>query len=400
MPRYRYQGTTQAGKRAAGAVEASSEAEAKSRLRRERIRVIEIGEKKPVRLFALSGRVNRKHLSEFTRQFAAMSASGIPLVECLGAIAEQTENKQLQQIVVAVSSDVQAGASLAEALSRHPRAFNRLYCAMVKAGEAAGILDAIMLRLADYQEKSVALRRRITSALSYPALVMFVALGALVALFTFVVPTFSSMLSELGAKLPWSTQMVIALSDVVKTWFPAGAAIVVGLSFASVYFYTRNQKVRRRFDDLSLRMPVFGNLQKKNAVSRFARTFGALLSGGVPIAEALSITSNTAGNRVLEEGFLKTLDAIRGGQPLAQPLRETGIFPPMVIQMIAVGERSGKLPDMLAKISDYYDIEVDTAITTLTSVLEPVMIVVMGVVIAGVLISMYLPMFQMVSSLG
>jgi type IV pilus assembly protein PilC len=400
MPHFRYRGTTNTGKPAAGAIEAASEAEATALLRRERLRVIEIAEKKAPKLFSFSGRVSRKHLSEFTRQFAAMSASGIPLVECLGAIAAQTENRQLQQIVLAVSNDVQSGVSLAEAFSRHPGVFNRLYCAMVKAGEAAGILDSILLRLADYQEKAVALQRRITSALTYPALVTFVAVGAIVALFTFVVPTFSSMLAELGAKLPWSTQLVITASVVVKTWLPIGVLLVAALGFTSVYLYRNNKKIRLSLDALALRLPLFGSLQKKNAVSRFARTFGSLLSGGVPIAEALAITSNTAGNRVLEEGFLKTLDAIRGGQPLAQPLRETKIFPPMVIQMIAVGERSGKLPDMLAKISDYYETEVDTAITTLTSIIEPVLLVVMGAVIACVLISMYLPMFQMVGSLG
>jgi type IV pilus assembly protein PilC len=400
MPHFQYQGTTQNGKLASGAIEAANENDARTRLRMERIRVVDICEKKSTRLFSFSGRINRKHLSEFTRQFAAMNAAGIPLVECLGAIAEQTENRQLRTIVVAVSGDVQAGVSLADAFSRHPKAFNRLYCAMVRAGEAAGILDAILLRLAEYQEKSVALQRRITSALSYPAIVTVVAIGALIALFTFVVPTFSSMLLELNAKLPWATQLVIDFSAIIKTWFPAGAAVVIGAVFAFVYFYKRNNNFRLRCDGMTLRIPVFGDVQKKSAVSRFARTFGSLLSGGVPIAEALSITSTTAGNRMLEQGFLKTLDAIRSGQPLAQPLRETGIFPPMVIQMIAAGERSGKLPDMLSKISDYFDAEVDAAISTLTSVLEPVLIVVMGVVIAGVLISMYLPMFQMVSALG
>jgi type IV pilus assembly protein PilC len=348
----------------------------------------------------LSGHVPLKDVSAFTRQLSSMISSAIPLVQSLEAIGEQTENRTLREAVLRISADVQSGIALAEAFSKHPKIFNRLYHSMVRAGEAAGILPNVLMRLADYQEKTVGLRRRITTAFAYPALVAAVAVAAILALVTFVVPIFSSMLTELGADLPFSTRMVIAASAIAKVWL-LPLFLAAALTAAMVInLYRNNERSRIAIDGLRLNIPLFGALQKKSAVARFSRTFGALLTGGVPIAEALEITSSTAGNRVLEIGFVKALDAIRSGQPLAAPLKETGVFPPMVVQMIGVGETSGQLPEMLAKISDYYDTEVDTAVTALTSLLEPLLIVVMGVVIAGVLISMYLPMFEMVGSIG
>ncbi len=400
MPHYQYEGITQTGKQVTGTVVAADDNEAKSSLRKTRIRVTAVQEKQPAPLTDFLSRVRLRDVSAFTRQFASMNSSAIPLVQSLDAIAEQTENSILRRAVSKISADVQSGVSLAEALSRSPDIFNRLYCAMVRAGEAAGILPAILLRLADYQEKTVGIRRRIASAFAYPVLVALVAAAALIALMTFVVPTFSTMLAELGAQLPLSTRIVIKASEIVKTWLLPAVVIGVAVSMVIVYLYRKHDRVRLSIDSLKLRLPLFGPLQKKSAVSRFSRTFGALLSGGVPIADALEITSTTAGNRVLEKGFLKALEAIRSGQPLAQPLKATGVFPPMVIQMIAVGEKSGNLPEMLVKIADYYDTEVDSAITTLTSILEPALIVIMGVFIAVVLISMYLPMFEMIGSIG
>lgn len=400
MPHYHYQGTNQTGKQVAGTMDAASEAEVRSGLRKTRIRVSVVQEKPRSANNFFRGRVKLKDVSTFTRQFASMSSAAIPLVECLEAIGGQTENRTLREAVLKICSDVRSGMSLAEALSRHPKIFNRLYCSMVRAGEAAGILSDILLRLADYQEKAVGIMRRVKGAFAYPVLVAIVALGALVALMTYVVPTFATMLTELGAQLPLSTRFVMAVSDIFKIWLLPGVLLAGGGAAATGYFYRRNASVKLFIDTMLLRLPLFGDLQKKSAVSRFSRTFGSLLAGGVPIAEALEITSSTSGNALLEKGFMKTLEAIRGGRPLAGPLRETGVFPPMVVQMIGVGEKSGKLPEMLAKVSDYYDTEVDTAITTLTSVLEPALIVIMGIIIAGVLISMYLPMFEMVNSIG
>lgn len=400
MPHYTYQGITRNGKSETGTIEAATEAIAKTQLRTKRIRVVELSEKSSMPFSGLFGGVRLKDVSAFTRQFSSMNSAAIPLVECLGAIGEQTENKVLRAAIQKIWADVQSGASLAEALSRYPKIFNRLYCSMVRAGEAAGILSDVLLRLADYQEKTVGLQRRLISAFAYPALVALVAVAAVVALMTFVVPTFSSMLSELGAQLPLITRIVIRTSEIVKQLFLPVFLILGGGSFAVVYLYRKNDQVKLSIDTATLSLPLFGSLQKKSAVSRFARTFGALLKGGVPIADAMEITSSTAGNRLLEQGFLKTLESIRSGQPLAPSLKATGVFPPMVIQMISVGEKSGNLPEMLTKISDYYDTEVDSAIMTLTTILEPALIVIMGVFIAGVLISMYLPMFEMVGSIG
>jgi type IV pilus assembly protein PilC len=400
MRKYQYTGVRYNGKRVEGAIQAASGDEAKSLLRKDRIRVTDLREKKQAGVFSFGNSVKLKDVSAFTRQFASMNSSAIPLVQSLDAITEQTENKVLKQASQRISADVQSGVSLAEALSRHPKIFNNLYCAMVKAGEAAGILSNVLLRLADYQEKAVTVRTRVKSAFAYPALVSVVAIIALVALMTLVVPTFSSMLAELGAQLPLSTRIVISASEFLKVWLLPMALVFAVIIVTLVYLYRTNYRLKLGFDTLALKLPMFGNLQKKNAVARFSRTFGALLAGGVPIAQALEITASTAGNSLLEQGFLKTLDAIRSGRPLAEPLKETGLFPPMVIQMVGVGERSGNLPEMLAKISDYYDSEVDTAITTLISVLEPMLIVVMGVFMAGVLISMYLPMFSIVGSIG
>jgi type IV pilus assembly protein PilC len=400
MPHYNYQGVARNGKNETGTIEAASETIARQELRTKRIRVVELKVKSGMPFSGLFGGVGLKDVSAFTRQFSSMNSAAIPLVECLGAIGEQTENKTLRAAVRKIWSDVQSGVTLAEALSRFPKIFNRLYCSMVKAGEAAGILSDVLVRLADYQEKSVAIRRKVISAFAYPAMVALVAVAAVVALMTYVVPTFSSMLAELGAKLPLVTRVVIGISEIVKAWVLPVVLIIGSGALTVFYLYQKNDRMKMALDTASLSLPLFGSLQKKSAVSRFARTFGALLKGGVPIADAMAITSSTAGNRLLEEGFLKTLESIRGGQPLAPSLKATGVFPPMVIQMIAVGEKSGNLPEMLAKISDYYDTEVDSAITTLTTILEPALIIIMGIVISGVLISMYLPMFEMVGSVG
>lgn len=400
MPQFSYQGIDATGKRVRGRVEASTEPEAKSLLRKGRIRITGLKSKQPRPALALWGGVRLKDVTSFTRQFAAMNSSAIPLVQSLDSIAEQTENPAMQQAVRKICMDVQSGVSLADALGKYPKIFNRLYCSMVKAGEAAGILSDVLLRLADYQEKSVAMRRRIKSAFAYPILVGIVAIGALIALMTFVVPTFSSMLKELGAELPLCTRLVIDASDIIKMWIVPALLLstIGGIAFAQLY--KKNGATRLKIDSLMLKLPLFGNLQKKSAVSRFSRTFGSLLSGGIPIAEALEITASTAGNRVLELGFMKSLEAIRQGQSLSAPLKMTGIFPPMVVQMVDVGERSGQLPAMLVKISDYYDTEIDSVVSMMTSVLEPALIVVMGIIIAGVLIAMYLPMFEMVNSIG
>ena len=341
MPIYKYTGVASSGKEVKGEISASNETEAQSLLRKDRIHVVALKEKSRPGTISFSSRLSLKDISGFTRQFASMNAAAIPLVQCLESIEEQTENKALRSIVQRICADVQSGVSLAEALARHPKTFNRLYCSMVKAGEAAGILSDVLERLADYQEKAVAVGRRVKGAFAYPLLIAVVAIGALVALMTYVVPTFATMLAELNTALPFVTRFVIMASNIIKTWLPIVVIAIGAGVFAILYSYRTNESARLFIDAFSLKLPLFGDLQKKSAVSRFSRTFGALLSGGVPVADALEITTTTAGNRVLEQAFLKTLEAIRVGKPLAEPLKATGIFPPMVVQMVAVGRGAG-----------------------------------------------------------
>lgn len=349
---------------------------------------------------SLSRGVRFKDISSFTRQFAVMNSAGLPLIQCLDTILEQTDNRILKKTIQDLSSDVQAGASLADAMSRHPRIFSRLYCAMVRAGETGGILGGILVRLADYQEKAVALRRKITGAMTYPVMVSLVAAGVVMALLVFVVPAFSRMLSELGAGIPAPTRLIMDASELIKQWLPLAAGLPAAALVFLVFLYRKNENVRRAVDTVRLKVPVFGNLEKKSAVSKFSRTLGALLAGGVPLAGALEITAKTTGNLLLERTLMKTLEAIKGGRTFAATLKETGVFPPMVIQMIAVGEKTGGLPDMLARIADFYEAELNTAVTSMTAVIEPVMIVIMAVIIGAVLIAMYLPMFEMISAIG
>lgn len=398
MATFSYSGTLFDGKAIKGEIEAPSKHEAYELLRRKRVRVDAIAGAKSSFVF-FSG-VSIGDLSRFTRQFSAMTAAGLPLVTCLESIAGPIEHRFLKNAVQKISTDVQGGSNLAEAMARHPRIFNRLYCAMIRAGEAGGLLSDILKRLADYQERQANLQRRIRSALAYPAVVLLVTLAALAALMTYVVPTFAGMLFDLGAPLPASTRLVIEASDTIRRWgIPAGAGLA-GLLFLSVVSYRQNAGFRMQMDQAALKAPFLGDLQKKSAIARFSRTLAALLSGGVPLAEAIEITAKTAGNSAVETALLQTLEAVKTGKSMSTQLAETGLFPSMVVQMVSVGERTGGLAEMLGRISDYYEVEVDTALATVTSLIEPVLIVLMGIVVAAVLIAMYLPMFEITQSIG
>ncbi|HON12148.1 MAG TPA: type II secretion system F family protein, partial [Chitinispirillaceae bacterium] len=345
-----------------------------------------------------SPRVSLKDVSRFTRQFAAMTSAGLPLVNCLDILASQTENKKLSSSIKQVSGDIQGGSTLADALGKHPQVFNSLYSNMVAAGEASGNLDTVLSRLADYQEKSEALRRKIKGAMTYPLIVLIVAVLATIAMLTFVVPTFAQMFVDMGGSLPLPTKIVMDISSFLQRFFLLIIAALAGLVFLLSYYY-KTENGRLRLDALKLKIPVFGDLERKSSISRFAQTLSTLLSSGVTIIDSLSITAKTAGNKVLEKGIIKTLERITGGLTIAEPLKETGVFPPMVIHMISVGEKTGDLAEMLKKIAEFYQEEVDAAIDALTSVIEPIMIIVMGVVIGGILIAMYLPMFDMIGTI-
>ena len=399
MSKWIYKGKTAAGKEVQGEVEAANKADAEILLRKKRIRATAVKRKPMGMKMTLGGGVPLKALARFTRQFSAMTSAGLPLIQCLDILGEQTENEILKQAIMQVATDIQGGGTLADSLGKHKKIFSELYCQMIAAGEAGGILDTILLRLAEYQEKADALRRKIKGAMTYPLIVAVVAVAAVAVLMIFVVPIFANMFSEGNAKLPLPTRIVMGASDFIRGWFPA---IFAGLVFAlfGLFRYYKTEQGRLKLDQVLLNTPVIGDLERKSCISRFTRTLGTLLNSGVSIIDALQVTAKTAGNRVLEIGIHKTLESISGGQTIADPLKATGVFPPMVIQMIAVGERTGGLSEMLIKISDFYDDEVDAAVETLTSMIEPMVIVVLGSIIGGVLVAMYLPMFEMANTVG
>jgi type IV pilus assembly protein PilC len=341
--------------------------------------------------------VKTRDLVIFTRQFATMINAGLPLVQSLTILAQQTENKALKDVVKQVVFDVEAGNTLADAFRKHPKAFPDLYVNMVAAGEAGGILDTILVRLATFLEKSDALVRKVKGAMVYPAVIISVAVIAVAVLLIFVIPTFENMFASVNMELPLPTRIVIGASKVLTGWWWAilvGAG-VLGFGFRS-YYLTPNG--RKQIDGALLNAPVVGDLLRKSAVSRFTRTLGTLISSGVSILDGLEITAKTAGNRVIHDAVMQSRASIAGGETIAGPLAASAVFPPMVISMIAVGEQTGGLDEMLSKIADFYDSEVDVAVSALLSLMEPIMIVVLGVIVGGMVVAMYLPIFDMVNA--
>lgn len=341
-------------------------------------------------------KVTVKDLGVFTRQFSTMINAGLPLVQCLDILSSQMEKDYFKKIVADVMADVEGGSTLGEAMGKHTKVFSRLYVNMVEAGEAGGILDLILNRLAVYLEKAEALQRKVKSAMTYPTVVCIVALGATIFMLMFIIPTFARMFSDFGGELPTPTKVVMGLSVFLRSYWYFLAAGVVALIIAFKRFYATDVG-KLRIDALLLKVPVLGVVIRKSSVARFTRTLGTLISSGVPILNGLEITARTAGNKVVELAVLDTKESISQGNTISEPLRKSGVFPPMVTQMIGVGEQTGALDEMLEKIANFYDDEVDTAVDSLTSVIEPVMIVVMGVIVGGMLVAMYLPMFKLIS---
>jgi type IV pilus assembly protein PilC len=341
--------------------------------------------------------VSTRDIVIFTRQFATMINSGLPLVQSLDILAEQTENAGLRKTIQEVLYDVESGHTLADAMGRHPKIFTELFVNMVAAGEAGGILDTILLRLATFLAKNDALVRKIKGAMVYPAVIFSVAGGAIVILLVFVIPTFQSMFESAGIPLPLPTRIVIGMSAFLQAYWWAVGAGLVALVVAIRQFY-QTDTGHLLIDKMMLSMPILGDMQRKAAVARFTRTLGTLVSSGVSILEGLEITAKTAGNRVIHDAVMGSRASIAGGETIAGPLKESGVFPPMVVQMINVGEQTGGLDDMLTKIADFYDEEVDAAVETLLSAMEPIMIVVLGVVVGGMIVAMYLPIFDMINA--
>ena len=400
MAVFRYTGKTRAGVTQSGEIEANDRTAATAVLRQRQILVTSIKPKPKELQFkipGLGGKVQEQEVVVFTRQFATMIDAGLPLVQCLDILSRQSENKEFAKVIAQVKTDVESGDSFADALRKHPRVYSDFYVNMVEAGEAGGILDTILGRLAIYMEKAAALRGKVKGAMVYPAAIISIAIVVVVFLLIYVIPVFAEMFSSFGGTLPAPTQFVMFLSDLVKAYILYAVPLVVALIWLFKRFY-RTEKGRLLVDTLVLKAPVFGPLIQKVSVSKFTRTLGTLVSSGVPIIDGLEITARTAGNKVVEGSVLAIIGAIKEGQTIAEPLGRQAIFPPMVVQMIEVGESAGALDTMLNKIADFYDEEVDTAVEALTKLMEPMLMVFLGTVVGGMVVAMYLPIFKMAGS--
>lgn len=402
MPQYEYRGTSRSGQTVSGTRTAPSRESLDAILRREQItptRIVEKGREIAIPRPKVGGKVSPKELAVFTRQFSVMIDAGLPLVQCLEILSSQQENKGFAKALAEVRSTVEAGSTLAHALRQFPRMFDDLYANMVEAGETGGILDTILQRLSSYIEKAVKLKRAVQSALIYPTAVVLIAGGVILLLLWKVVPIFATLFAGLGVEMPLPTRIVIGLSGAVGTFaIPLIVACILGGWGLKVYYGTPNG--RMMIDSLILKLPVLGNLMRKIAVARFTRTLGTLITSGVPMLEAMDITARTSGNAVVEKAILSVRKAIETGRTIVDPLRETGVFPNMVVQMIGVGEQTGALDPMLQKVADFYEDEVDAAVGDLLTAMEPMIILFLGVVVGGVVISMYLPLFSLVGKLA
>jgi type IV pilus assembly protein PilC len=397
---YTWKGKTAKGEVISGELKADSRREVGDYLRKRRI-IIQSVRKKPkdIKFGSRKKGVGVKDLCVFTRQFATMVNAGLPLVQCLEVLARQQPKPHFKQTIQQVMLEVEGGATMSEALGKHRHIFGDLYVNMIAAGETGGIIDVILQRLAVFLEKNDALQRKVKGALTYPAIVLFVATGACIFMLLGVIPVFAKMFADFGGELPAPTRVVMTLSNFLQAnWYLLAAGIV-----AFVFAFKRFRATARGellTDRLALKVPIIGNVLRKGAVSRFTRTLGTLTGSGVPILQGLEITARTAGNKVLQMAIEKTAHSISQGDTIAEPLKQSGVFPPMVVQMIGIGEQTGALDEMLSKVADFYDDEVDAAVEALTAAIEPLMIVVMGTMVGGMLVAMYLPMFKMANVVG
>ena len=400
MPNYVWKGRNRAGLIQEGVLAADSKDVALASLRRQNIVVTGIRERgKEISLTKMGRKVPPKTLAIFTRQFSVMIDAGLPLVQCLEILANQQEHKNFQKILLQVRQDVEAGSTLADAMRRHPKAFNNLYVNMIAAGEAGGILDTILQRLSVYIEKAVKLASQVKSALIYPIAVIVIAAIVVAVILLKVIPTFAALFTSLGAELPFPTRMVIMASQFLARYFIVFIIVII-LGIVAFRRYYATYRGRRVVDGLILKLPILGMIMKKIAVARFCRTLATLTSSGVPILESLDITARTSGNAIIEDAILEVRKSVEGGKTIVEPLRDAGVFPNMVVQMIGVGEQTGALDQMLNKIGDFYEEEVDAAVAGLVKLLEPVMIFILGTIIGGIVIAMYLPMFTLINKIG
>lgn len=425
MPNFQYAALDAKGEETTGLIPANSEAEAIQQLRSKGLYPTQISEegkgKKGAKTVAplkrsakakpkasksnLGGRVKPKNLMIFTRQLATLIDSGLPLLRSLTVLEKQEPNPVLRATVAALAENVQSGSTFSESLAQHPKIFNKLYVNMVKAGELGGVLEVVLNRLAEYQEKAQKLKNKIVSAMVYPVIVMFIAVAILVFLMIFIVPKFKEMFANTDQELPLISQIVFGTSEfflarplILPNIVFVFIAVGIGIFFFNVWGNTKGG--RRIIDNMKLRMPILGDIQRKSAVSRFSRTLGTLVTSGVPILQALNITRDTAGNVVISRAIEKVHEAVKEGETIVTPLQASGVFPNMVISMVDVGEETGQLPEMLLKVADVYDDEVDNAVTALTSILEPLMIVFLALIVGSVVFALFLPLIKMISTMG
>ncbi len=396
MPVYIWKGTNRAGKKVKGQIEALDEAAVSNLLKRQRIEPTKIKEA-PKDLFEniafMQPKIQETDIVIFTRQFATMIDAGLPLVQCLEILAGQSEHATFKKLLIQVKSDVESGSTFADALKKHPKTFDDLFVNLIAAGEIGGILDTILQRLSAYIEKSLRLKKQVKSAMVYPITVLVIAIAVVTVLLVFVIPIFQKMFDDFGGSLPMPTQVVVNMSDFLRSYI---IFILIGIALAFFGFgrFYKTTRGRILVDDLILKVPVLGDLVRKVAVARFTRTLGTMIQSGVPLLDALDIVARTAGNKTVEAAIFKTRSSISEGRTIAEPLGESGVFPSMVVQMISVGESTGALDTMLGKIADFYDEEVDSAVGSLTAMIEPMMMVFLGGTIGGLVVAMYLPIFK------
>lgn len=394
---FKWSGKSPQGTLLKGELTAESKEEVQTHLRRQRIIPTDISPKPKSLLGSMRGKVTEKDLVIFTRQFATMIGAGLPLVQALEILSKQTENSSFAKIIGDIKSDVEGGSTFADALRKFPRIFTDLYSNMVAAGESGGILDTILVRLATYIEKSQKLKRKVKGAMVYPSVVITVAVMVIAIIMIFVVPTFGKMFSQLGGTLPAPTQLIINISNFLSG---IGGLIILACIIGTVIFITqfrRTEVGQIATDKLLLKVPVIGILLRKVAVAKFTRTLGTLVSSGVPILDGLNITAKTAGNKVIEKAVFEVRQGVSEGKTIAEPLSQSKVFPPMVNQMISVGESTGALDNMLGKIADFYDDEVDQAVANLTSMIEPLLMVFLGGTVGFIVVAMYLPIFKLIT---
>ncbi|MEK6583957.1 MAG: type II secretion system F family protein [Nitrospirota bacterium] len=401
METYVWSGKTRDGKRQKGELAAKNKDEVISIMRKQNIMITSVttrSKKLSIKL-PFGSKVGDKDIAVFTRQFATMIDAGLPLVQCLDILSKQADNKTFASAINEIRQDVEAGSTYADALKKHPAVFGDLYVNMVAAGELGGILDTILNRLSKYIEKNIRLKRQVKAALFYPATIVAVAFIVIVVLLVYVIPIFAKMFTDFGGTLPAPTRMVIGASNFMRS----NILIIIGILAAAIFGarkYYKTQNGRLVVDNIILKMPVFGMLARKISVANFTRTLGTLISSGVPILDGLEIVAKTSGNKVVENAIYATRQSISEGKTLSEPLETSKVFPPMVVQMIAVGETTGALDAMLSKIADFYDEEVDSTVGILTSLLEPILMIFLGIVIGFIVVAMYLPIFKMAGTIG